>query len=370
MEVSPMKSHTLEMSPEGLYCPQGDFHIDPWRPVKHALITHAHSDHARWGSKKYLCASGCVTLLRDRLGADIDVQGMNHGEAKMIGSARVSFHPAGHILGSSQIRIEYRGHVTVVTGDYKRDDDVTCQAFEPLRAHCLITESTFGLPVFRWPTGSSIAESINSWWQANQSAGLTSILYGYALGKSQRVLSMLDESTGPIYIHGALHKPIDAYRRAGIKLPSTKLVSRAPKDTDWNQAIVLAVPSAHGTTWLNRFPRRSTAMVSGWMQIRGNRRRRSMDRGFVLSDHADWDGLLRTVKEVGPEEVWVTHGFADVFSRHLRDLGWNANPLRTQFVGESAEERELNEDSERLESLPDNEGSHLEGSHPESGASR
>ncbi|XZE18729.1 ligase-associated DNA damage response exonuclease [Pirellulaceae bacterium SH449] len=363
-----MKSHSLEMSPAGLYCPQGDFHIDPWRPVKHAVITHAHSDHARWGSNKYLCASESVTLLQDRLGAEIEVHGMTYGEVATIGSVRVSFHPAGHILGSSQIRIENKGHVTVVTGDYKRDDDVTCQAFEPLRAHCFITESTFGLPVFRWPTGPSIAESINIWWQANQSVELTSILYGYALGKSQRVLSMLNESTGPIYIHGALHKPIDAYRRASIKLPSTQLVSQAPKDTNWSQAIILAVPSAHGTTWLNRFPKRSTAMVSGWMQIRGNRRRRSMDRGFVLSDHADWDGLLRTVEEVAPEEVWVTHGFADVFSRHLRDLGWNAKPLRTEFVGESTEEKEPNEDSEGLSNSLESEGGLLKGSLPESGA--
>ena len=335
-----MTSHSLEMRPAGLYCPQGDFYIDPWRPVHRAVITHAHSDHARWGSKQYLCVNDCQRLLRDRLGEDLNVNGLDYGEAICIGSVRLSFHPAGHILGSSQIRIENAGHISVITGDYKREPDPTCPPFEPLSAHCLITESTFGLPVFRWPESSKTAEEINSWWLGNQATGTTSILYGYALGKSQRVLNMLDEKTGPIYIHGALQKPIDAYRQSGIRLPETKLISQAPKVEDFSRSIVLAVPSVHGTSWINRFRKRSTAMVSGWMQIRGNRRRRSMDRGFILSDHADWDALTRTVREVSPEEVWVTHGFADIFSRHLRDLGWNASPLKTEFIGESTEEKE------------------------------
>jgi putative mRNA 3-end processing factor len=328
------------MRPAGLFCPQGDFYIDPWRPVTRAVITHAHSDHARWGSKQYLCATDSVSLLRDRLGTDIAVTGLNYGESILVGSVRLSFHPAGHILGSSQIRIENAGHVSIVTGDYKREPDTTCPGFEPLSAHCLVTESTFGLPVFKWPDTTLTAQDIRSWWLDNQALGVTSILYGYALGKSQRVLNMLQDDIGPIFIHGALHKPIDAYRLAGVRLPETKLVSQAPKDFDFSRAMILAVPSAHGTSWINRFRNRSTAMVSGWMQIRGNRRRRAMDRGFVLSDHADWDSLIRTVREVAPEEVWVTHGFADIFSRHLRDLGWNALPLKTEFIGEVNEDKE------------------------------
>lgn len=335
-----MKSHSLEMRPEGLYCPQGDFYIDPWRPVDRAVITHAHSDHARWGSKQYLCSEDSVRLLRDRLGHDIAVTGIKYSESISIGPVRLSFHPAGHILGSSQIRIDCAGHVSIVTGDFKREYDATCVPFEPLRAHCLITESTFGLPVFRWQELKQTAEQINSWWIKNQASGVTSILYGYALGKSQRVLNMLDDKIGPIYTHGALQKPIDAYRLAGIRLPETKLVSEVPSNFYFGNAMILAVPSAHGTSWINRFGNRSTAMVSGWMQVRGNRRRRSMDRGFVLSDHADWDALIMTVQDAAPEEVWVTHGFADVFSRHLRDLGWNAAPLQTEFHGESAEDKE------------------------------
>ncbi|MCU0721220.1 MAG: ligase-associated DNA damage response exonuclease, partial [Pirellula sp.] len=239
-----MASRSLEMRPAGLYCPQGDFYIDPWRPVNRAVITHAHSDHARWGSKQYLCANGSVPLLRDRLGNDITVSGLGYGEKICIGSVRLSFHPAGHILGSSQIRIENSGHISLVTGDYKREPDPTCSPFEPQSAHCLITESTFGLPVFRWPESKQTAEQINSWWRDNQSSGVTSILYGYALGKSQRVLNMLDESIGPIFIHGALHKPTEAYRHAGVKLPTTKLISEAPKEVDFRRAMILAVPSA------------------------------------------------------------------------------------------------------------------------------
>ncbi|MFN7840206.1 MAG: ligase-associated DNA damage response exonuclease [Pirellula sp.] len=335
-----MTSRSLEMRPAGLFCPPGDFYIDPWRPVHRAVITHAHSDHARWGSNQYLSVDSSVRLLTDRLGRDIAVTGLKYGESIQIGSVRLSFHPAGHILGSSQIRIENAGHVSLITGDYKRDYDPTCSSFEPLPAHCLVTESTFGLPVFRWSDPKQTAEEINSWWIHNQSAGVTSILYGYALGKSQRILNMLDSNIGPIFIHGALQKPIDAYREAGVQLPKTKLISQATKDVDFSHAMVLAVPSVHGTSWINRFRNRSTAMVSGWMQIRGNRRRRSTDRGFVLSDHADWDALIKTVQEVAPEEVWVTHGFADVFSRHLRDLGWNASPLKTEFLGESTEDQE------------------------------
>lgn len=341
-----MKSHSLEMRPEGLYCPQGDFFVDPWRPVERAVITHAHSDHAKWGSKQYLCSEDSVRLLRDRLGHDIAVTGVQYGESISIGPVRISFHPAGHILGSSQIRIENAGHVSIITGDFKRESDPTCTPFEPLRAHCLVTESTFGLPVFRWQEQKRTAEQINAWWNDNQASGVTSVMYGYALGKSQRVLNMLDEKIGPIFIHGALQKPVDSYRIAGIRLPETRLISEVPRSFDFGKAMILAVPSAHGTSWINRFGNRSTAMVSGWMQVRGNRRRRSMDRGFVLSDHADWDALIMTIQDVGPEEVWVTHGFADIFSRHLRDLGWNAAPLQTEFQGENDEDKDTSTDVE------------------------
>ncbi len=332
-----MKSRSLELRPAGLYSSGGDFYVDPWQPVDRAVITHAHSDHARPGSKHYLCSSESVRLLQDRLGSYISVTGLSYNQTQTIGSVQVSLHPAGHILGSSQVRIEHQGHVTVITGDFKREADHTCTAFEPIQAHTLITESTFGLPIFRWPEIELTATQINAWWRSNQAKGMTSILYGYALGKSQRVLSLLDASQGPIFIHGALQRPNDAYRTAGIELPATQLISQAPPKTDWSQAIVLAVPSAHGTTWLNRFRNRSTALLSGWMQVRGSRRRRAVDRGFVISDHADWSALIQTVHDTQPEEVFVTHGFADTFSRHLRDLGLNAAAIPTHFVGESSE---------------------------------
>lgn len=366
-----MKSRSLELRQAGLYCSAGDFYVDPWLPVDRAVITHAHSDHARPGSKHYLCSSDSVRLLQDRLGSDISVTGLAYNQTQTIGSVRVSLHPAGHILGSSQVRIEYKGHVTVITGDFKREADHTCTTFEPIQAHTLVTESTFGLPIFHWPEIGLTAAQINAWWRSNQAKGMTSILYGYALGKSQRVLSLLDASQGPISIHGALQRPNDAYRAAGIELPATQLISQAPPKTDWSQAMVLAVPSAHGTTWLNRFRNRSTALLSGWMQVRGSRRRRAVDRGFVISDHADWSALIQTVEDTQPEEVFVTHGFADTFSRHLRDLGFNAAAIPTHFVGESSEGGEdldaakTDQPERDIESSTDLKPSHSEASNEE-----
>ncbi len=339
------------MRPEGLYCPSGDFYVDPWRPVPRAVITHAHSDHARAGSGHYLCAEQSVRLLRDRLGTDIDVLGLEYGQCITVGSVRISLHPAGHMLGSSQVCIELAGHRSVITGDYKRDYDSTCHPFEPVRAHVLITESTFGLPVFRWPSVDRVLDDIHSWWRDNQSRGTTSMLYAYAAGKSQRILSLLEPSIGPIFVHGALLRPTEIYRQEGVALPTVQPVGRAAPDTDWSKAMVLAVPSAHGTTWVQRFRQRSSAMASGWMQIRGNRRRRAIDRGFVLSDHADWPGLLQTIHEVQPEDVYVTHGFSDVVSRHLTERGIPARPLVTEFVGESPEDAAADSASEADENM-------------------
>lgn len=328
----------LELTASGLYCAAGDFYIDPWKPVPRAVITHAHSDHARWGCERYLAAADSELLLRHRLGAEIQLTTLSYGERLSLGEVAVSLHPAGHVLGSSQVRLERNGYVAVVSGDYKREVDATCAPWESLRCHLFVTESTFGLPIFTWQPTSSLRNAINAWWQENQQLGRTSILYGYALGKSQRLLAMLEPDIGPIFIHGALQKPTEAYRAAGVSLPVTRLVSEAERGEDWSRAIVLAVPSAHGTPWLNRFKERSTSLASGWMQVRGNRRRRSIDRGFVLSDHVDWPHLIRTVRETEAEQVWVTHGFADVVARYLTAEGVPATPLATSFVGESLDE--------------------------------
>ncbi|MEM8734347.1 MAG: ligase-associated DNA damage response exonuclease [Planctomycetota bacterium] len=320
-----MLSHTAR----GLYCPAGDFYIDPVEPVDRAVITHAHADHARAGSRRYLASAESEHLLRYRLGEDAEFQFLNYGESVNQGGVDISLHPAGHILGSAQVRLEYQGQVAVVTGDYKLGDDATCASWEPIQCHLLVTESTFGLPVFRWPSQESVFDAINHWWRASAKSGHCCMLYAYAVGKSQRLLAGLDPSIGEIFTHGAVEKGTDAYRRTGVILPATTHVAEAGDRKDWSGCLVLAVPSAHGTSWTKRFRLTTTAMASGWMAVRGSRRRRSVDRGFVLSDHVDWPSLLEAVEACGPNDVWVTHGTSAVVARYLNEKGYNAKVLES-----------------------------------------
>jgi putative mRNA 3-end processing factor len=322
----------------GLFCEAGGFYIDPWKPVDTALITHAHSDHARWGMKKYVCVNESIDLLKLRLGNEIQVTGVSYGEAFNVNGVKVSFHPAGHILGSAQIRLEYEGEVAVVTGDYKLEKDRTCPQFELLKCNTFITESTFGLPVYNWEPQEKIFDDINNWWKENQLKGRASLIFGYALGKSQRILSGLDSSAGPIYTHGAVENMNAIYRNNGVDLNPTIQVSMNEKRKDWSDSIIIAPPSANGTPWIRKFGNVSTAFVSGWMQIRGARRRRSVDRGFVMSDHLDWCGLVDTIKETGAENIFITHGYSDIVSRWLSENGYNAKPLPTQYEGETDSE--------------------------------
>jgi putative mRNA 3-end processing factor len=323
--------------PEGLYCPQGDFYIDPWRPVDRAVVTHAHGDHARPGSGHYLAHSASAGVLRARLGQDIDLQTLPYGESIQLGGVRLSLHPAGHVLGSAQIRLEYKGEVWVVSGDYKTGPDATCPPFEPVRCDTFITESTFGLPVFRWAEQADIFEQINGWWRLNAQAGRASVLYAYAFGKAQRVLSGLDEGIGPIVAHGAVSALNEAYRAEGVRLPRTFGAPELDKKT-LSQSIVIAPPSAQGSPWLKRFGEHSDAFASGWMQLRGMRRRRALDRGFVLSDHADWPGLSQAIAASGAPRVIVTHGYVDTLVRHLQEQGLQAGAFKTEFGDEQLEE--------------------------------
>jgi putative mRNA 3-end processing factor len=319
----------------GLYCPEGDFYIDPWRRVDNAVITHAHSDHARWGMERYLCANDGLTVMRVRLGDEASISGVDYGESVRMNSAKVSLHPAGHVLGSAQVRVEVGGQIAVVSGDYKTEPDATCRAFEPVKCHLFVTESTFGLPIYRWPSEGVVFGKINDWWRNNQANGKCTFLMGYALGKCQRVLAKLEPQIGPIYLHGSVQRLTEAYREAGILLPETLLVSEAPKGFDWSKAIVLAPPSAHGSTWMRRFGEYATGFMSGWMAIRGTRRRRAIDRGFVLSDHVDWPSLITAIGETDAERVWVTHGYSVPVVRYLEEHGIHAEVLATQWEGES-----------------------------------
>ena len=324
----------LKITEAGLYCEAGDFHIDPWRGVDRAVITHGHADHARGGSRHYLASDAGRGVLRARLG-EVSLETIPYGEPRMMNGVRVSLHPAGHLLGSAQVRVEYRGEVWVVSGDYKTEPDGTCAPMEPLRCHTFITESTFGLPIYRWRPQAEIFAEINNWWRSNQERGWTSVLLAYALGKAQRLLAGLDPGIGPILLHGSMTRLTEVYREAGVALPPTEYATVEQSKATKGRALVLAPPSAASSTWIRRFQPVSVAMASGWMAIRGTRRRRAMDRGFVMSDHADWPGLLETIRATGAEHIGVTHGYTGPMVRWLGEEGLDAFVLETRFTGEA-----------------------------------
>jgi putative mRNA 3-end processing factor len=329
-----MAEGLVRVAESGLYCEAGDFYIDPWAPVPRAVLTHAHSDHATFGCGAYLTATSGRTVLETRLGPGLPAEYLDYGEMRLLGGVRVSLHAAGHILGSSQVRIERGGEVWAISGDYKTSPDPTCAPFEPLRCHTFITESTFGLPIYRWPAQTAIWERIEAWRSENREQGRASILFAYPLGKAQRILAGVNPDAGPIYCHGAVERLNEAYRAAGVSLPETSNPMDEPRGTDWSRALILAPPSANGTPWLRRFGDLSTAFASGWMLVRGTRRRRSVDRGFALSDHADWPGLLETIRATGAERVLPTHGASGAIVRFLREQGYEAEALSTRFSGE------------------------------------
>ncbi len=334
-----MSSDLLRITDRGLYCEAGNFHIDPWLPVDRALITHAHGDHARWGSGAYLCSTECERVLRTRLGADQSISTTEWGQTLEMDGVRVSFFPAGHILGSAQIRVEYRGEIWTVSGDYKTEPDPTCTPFEPVKCNVFVTESTFGLPIYRWSRQSETFREIGEWWRANKEAGRASIIFAYALGKAQRLLAGLQEfAHGTFYTHGAVERLNHDYREGGIALPPTVYAGSMPKGHDWSGAMIVAPPSAAGSLWLRRFGTSSTAFASGWMRVRGARRRRSVDRGFVVSDHVDWPSLMTAIESTGAERVLVTHGYRDPVVRVLREKGLSADSLASRWEGETEED--------------------------------
>jgi putative mRNA 3-end processing factor len=324
----------LEHTPRGLYCAAGDFYIDPWRPVDRAVITHAHADHARPGHAAYLATPHALGVLKTRLGEKSTIATLDYGTTQLIGAATVSFHPAGHVLGSAQVRVEHRGEVWVVSGDYKLDPDPTCVPFEPVKCHTFVTESTFGLPVYRWRTHAELFGEINAWWRANAEAQRASVIYAYSFGKAQRILASVEADIGPIFCHGAVEALNRSYRQAGVVLPATIMVSDVDKSFDFRRALVVVPPSARGTPWLARFGDYADAFASGWMAIRGAKKQQNVDRGFVVSDHADWPSLQNAIRASGASRVLVTHGSVPVMVRHLREQGLEADALDTEFHGE------------------------------------
>lgn len=330
----------IEFSDCGLYCRAGNFYIDPWRPVERAVITHAHSDHARWGSQSYLCHNDTKPILQTRLGPG-HYQSVGWNQTVYINGVQVSLHPAGHIIGSSQIRIEYNGEVWVISGDYKIENDGLSGQFEPVKCHHFISECTFGLPIYRWKKQEEIFSNIQDWILRNKESGKSSILFAYSLGKAQRLLPAVAAVTDRILVHGAVYNVHMSLVNAGIKLPEVHRVS-ADTPKEWlKSSVVIAPSSAEGTPWLKKFGPLSIGICSGWMQVRGNIRRRNADAGFALSDHADWNGLLTAIKATEAEHVYVTHGFTAAFGRYLNEIGIDAKEVKTEFGGEEEQNQDL-----------------------------
>jgi putative mRNA 3-end processing factor len=327
----------IEFTDSGLYCRAGNFYIDPWRPVDKAIITHAHSDHAKSGNKSYLCHHHTAPLLKLRLG-DVSIQSIEWNEPVQINNVKVSLHPAGHIIGSSQVRVEYNNEVWVASGDYKTENDGISGEFEPVRCNTFISESTFGLPIYNWKSQPEIFSNIQQWIKENQEAGKISIIIGYSLGKAQRVLQCVAEVTDKIFVHGAIWNIHQALLNAGWNLPAVQWVTPATPKEDLKNAVVIAPPGAEGSPWMKRFTPYNTGVCSGWMQVRGNVRRSNADAGFALSDHADWNGLLQAVKATQAEKVFVTHGFQAAFSRYLNENGISSAEVKTEYGGEEEEQ--------------------------------
>ena len=326
-------------TPDGLFCEAGGFHIDPWNPVPKAVITHGHGDHARPGSAAYLCAAPGAGLLRRRFGSDTPIEPLPYGRPLRIGGVTVSLHPAGHVLGSAQVRIEGAGGIWVVAGDYKRAADPSCAAFEPVRCDTFVTESTFGLPIYRWDDTATLMADIAGWWQSNASEGRSSVLFCYAIGKAQRVLAELARDTDrPAFVHGMMLPMIEAYADEGVAMLPVRSATDQPRGTSFAAELILAPLMARGTPWMRRLGSHSDGFASGLMRVRGVRRQRAFDRGFVLSDHADWPALLQTIDETGATRVLATHGHADPLARYLREQGMDTGVIRTAWEGEGAED--------------------------------
>ena len=327
----------LELTPYGLYCPPADIFIDPWRPVDKAVITHAHADHARWGMKNYLSHHQSEEVLRLRLGQEISLETLDYGEKLDINGVALSLYPAGHIPGSAQVKLTHQGKTVVVSGDYKVENDGISTAFEPVKCHEFVSECTFGMPIYQWEPQDKVFDKINTWWKENASQGRNSVIFSYALGKAQRILQHLDHTIGPVYVHGAVWSTNQALIQNGLPLIDVPKAGQEVPKENFKGAMIIAPPSAMGSTWMNKFSSFRTGICSGWMSVRGARRRRAADVGFVLSDHADWRGLIQAIRATEAEKVYLTHGSTAAFAKYLEEQeNIEAVALETLFEGENS----------------------------------
>lgn len=328
----------ISFTNKGIYCKQGDFYIDPWQPVNLAVTTHGHSDHVKWGNKAYLCQELTRPILNQRLGPDLNIQTLPYKEEISVNGVKISLFPAGHVIGSAQVRLEYKGEVCVVSGDYKVEYDGISTEFEPVKCHTFVSESTFGLPIYKWQPQQVIMEQIKNWISDNHDKNKTSVLIAYSLGKAQRLIKGL-AGYSPIYVHNAIANLNEAFIKAGVDLPETIRISPEIKKEELQRGIVIVPPVLAEGKWIKSLTNAATGICSGWMQVRAGRRWQSADAGFALSDHADWPALLSAVKATQAEKVFVTHGYTAIFSRYLNEIGIQADEVKTQY-GEETEEEE------------------------------
>lgn len=327
----PSENKLLHFTKKGIYCPQADIYIDPASGVENAVVTHAHSDHAHPGSSHYLAHHKSIPILKHRLGKEIHTEGIGYNEPVEINGVKLSLHPSGHIPGSAQVRLEYKGEVAVVSGDYKCENDGLTEAFEPVKCNTFVTESTFALPVYKWRKQSEIFNDINNWWKKNKESGKASVICGYSLGKAQRILYNVDRSIGKIFGHGAVTIINDLLINEGYDLPPLEKADLKIPKKEFAGSLIIAPPSVVSNGWLKKFEPYSLGYASGWMNIRGAKRRQGIDIGFALSDHADWDELNKTVKDTGAEKIYVTHGYTAVFVKWLRENGLDAEEIITNY---------------------------------------
>ncbi len=325
----------ITFTEKGLYCAKAKVYIDPWKSVSRALITHGHSDHARRGHGAYLCHHDSVNILMHRLGK-ISVQGISYREPLVINGVTITFHPAGHVFGSAQIKLEDNKERWVISGDYKLDNDGVATPFEVVQCDHFVTESTFGLPVFRWKKQQEVYDEIDQWWHENSKKNKASMICAYSLGKAQRVIKNIDTNIGPIVTHPSVEAINILIRESGVELPTTYSIKDLSTE-DLSKAMFICPSSALSGKWLQGIKQISVATASGWMAVRGKQRRRNPEKGFVLSDHADWTGLNKAVVETGAEHIYVTHGYTEIYAKYLREKGLNARVVSTQYEGEALE---------------------------------
>ncbi|MDH5826884.1 ligase-associated DNA damage response exonuclease [Sphingobacterium faecium] len=326
----------ISFTNRGIYCQQGDFYIDPWLPVDYAVTTHGHADHVRWGNKYYLCHHLTKAIIKCRISEDLIVESLGYGETITRNGVQISFHPAGHVIGSAQVRLAYKGEVCVLSGDYKTEYDGISTAFEPVKCHTFVSESTFGLPIYNWLPQETIFQDINQWADQNREEHKTTVLIAYSLGKAQRLMQNLAGHSA-IYVHRSIARLNAAIQQAGVSLPSYTEISAETGKDELQAGILIVPPAMRDTKWIKSLHTAAVGVCSGWMQVRSHRRWQSADAGFALSDHADWNGLIDAIRATEAEKIYVTHGFTSVFARYLTEQGLDAEAVSTQFGVEDDE---------------------------------